>query len=180
MRRIAGSVLLVTALACGGHSAHAEAKEPNNKAERSKGKAKAGSKAKKRRRAPKADAPGQITIYMSGFRNAKGNAAIALFTSPKGWPEKGQLATFRREARIVKGKAKIVVKNVPPGEFAIALLHDENKNKKMEKNFLGMPQEGFGFSRNPKIKMGAPGWKKVALRLDPGKKVNVKINVKYL
>jgi uncharacterized protein (DUF2141 family) len=50
----------------------------------------------------------------------------------------------------------------------------------MKKNFLGMPKEGFGFSRNPKIGMGAPGWKETALRLAPGAKVRVQIKVKYM
>ena len=129
---------------------------------------------------PEPPTTGQVTIQLTGFRNQTGKALVALFTSKKGYPEKGKLAFKRRAARISKHRARIVFKEIPAGEFAVVVLHDEDGDKKMNKNFLGMPQEGWGVSRNPKTKMRPPTWNESALRLAPGKRVRVDIKMKYL
>ena len=45
--------------------------------------------------------------------------------------------------------------DVPPGTYAIALLHDENGNGRADR-VLMVPREGFGFSRNAPVRMGPP------------------------
>ena len=35
-----------------------------------------------------------------------------------------------------------------PGRYALAVLDDENSNGELDRNFLGLPVEGFGFSNN--------------------------------
>ena len=37
----------------------------------------------------------------------------------------------------------------------LLVIHDENRNGKLD-TMLGMPREGFGFSRNPALRMGPP------------------------
>ncbi|MBU0632502.1 DUF2141 domain-containing protein [bacterium] len=58
--------------------------------------------------------------------------------------------TYKRQ--IVQTDAKSVevqFENIPDGKYAIALFQDENNNHKLDKNFLGIPKEGYGFSNNP-------------------------------
>ncbi len=45
---------------------------------------------------------------------------------------------------------------IPDGEYAIALFIDLNGNKKIDKNFLGIPKEQYGFSNNAMGKLSAP------------------------
>jgi uncharacterized protein (DUF2141 family) len=45
---------------------------------------------------------------------------------------------------------------LPPGSYAAVVLHDENKNMKLDKNLFGVPREQWGMSRNPKAKLSAP------------------------
>ncbi len=45
---------------------------------------------------------------------------------------------------------------LPPGKYSISVLHDLNGNQRLDKGFLGMPKEPFGFSNNPKIHFGPP------------------------
>lgn len=47
---------------------------------------------------------------------------------------------------------------LPPGTYAIAVIQDLNDNQKLDKTFIGMPKEPFGFSTNPKIRFGPPGF----------------------
>jgi uncharacterized protein (DUF2141 family) len=47
------------------------------------------------------------------------------------------------------------VPGLSPGEYAIAVIHDENANAKLD-TFAGIPKEGIGFSRNPRFTFGPP------------------------
>ena len=49
----------------------------------------------------------------------------------------------------------IRIAGLAPGQYALLVIHDENRNGKLDK-MLGMPREGFGFSRNPALRMGPP------------------------
>ena len=50
-----------------------------------------------------------------------------------------------------------------PGVYALALYHDANANGKLDRNAIGIPKEGFGFSGNPKIQFSAPSLESVRL-----------------
>ena len=54
--------------------------------------------------------------------------------------------------------AQIVFKHVPRGFAAVTVLHDENMNRKIDKNFIGIPKEGYGTSNNPKKARHEPRW----------------------
>ena len=47
---------------------------------------------------------------------------------------------------------------LPHGEYAIAVFVDANGNGKMDKNFLGIPKEQYGFSNNVMGRMAAPSF----------------------
>ena len=49
----------------------------------------------------------------------------------------------------------IHIADVAPGRYALLVIHDENRNGKLD-TMLGLPREGFGFSRNPALRMGPP------------------------
>ena len=51
-----------------------------------------------------------------------------------------------------------VIEDVPPGEYGVVTIHDENKNRKLDRNFIGIPKEGFGFANNPHVGLSAPAF----------------------
>jgi uncharacterized protein (DUF2141 family) len=57
---------------------------------------------------------------------------------------------------IKDGLAKIEIPELPPGTYAVAVFHDANGNGKLDTNFLGIPKEPTGASRDPKPRMGPP------------------------
>lgn len=64
------------------------------------------------------------------------------------------------DARAVKrnlpaGTRTLAVEGLPPGGYAMAVMHDENGNHRLD-TFAGIPREGFGFSRNPAVRFGPP------------------------
>jgi uncharacterized protein (DUF2141 family) len=50
------------------------------------------------------------------------------------------------------------VHNLPAGEYAVVVLHDENSNKKLDRNWLGKPKEQWGMSNNPHFSHSAPAF----------------------
>lgn len=99
----------------------------------------------------------KLIVHIDGFRNQKGNAGITVFTSPDGWPENNDKA-FIHDGHPFTGDKTTVEVQLPPGLYAIAVLHDENSNHKLDRNVLGWPKEGFGFSNNPKVNLSAPSF----------------------
>jgi len=65
------------------------------------------------------------------------------------------------------------------GIYGITLLDDENSNDKMDKSFIGMPKEGFGFSNFFMEKLKKPSFEdfKIQLKNDNAK---IDIKVKYI
>lgn len=51
------------------------------------------------------------------------------------------------------------------GDYALALVHDENGNGRMD-TFLGMPREGFGFSRDAPVRFGPPRFEDARFALE--------------
>ena len=109
---------------------------------------------------------GCITIRIPNLRNADGLLGVALFSSDKGFPENSDKAFALTGMKLNEAKPEIVLKNIPYGTYAVCVLHDENANMEMDKNWIGIPKEGFGASNNPKISMGPPEFEESNFVLD--------------
>ena len=64
---------------------------------------------------------------------------------------------------------------IPDGEYAIAFFIDANGNKKLDKNFLGMPKEQFGFSNNAMGTLSAPSFEQAKFRVAGNTVQNIKL-----
>ena len=56
---------------------------------------------------------------------------------------------------------------MPSGAYAVSVFHDENRDRNLN-TFLGIPREGFGFSRNPRVRFGAPRFDAVVMSFADG------------
>jgi uncharacterized protein (DUF2141 family) len=99
-----------------------------------------------------------LRIHVDGLRNSIGVVGAAIFNSPGGWPEDMSNALYHWPAPIAPGAhdATAVKENLPPGDYGVVAIHDENKNHKLDRNFIGFPKEGFGFANNPHVGLSAP------------------------
>jgi uncharacterized protein (DUF2141 family) len=99
-----------------------------------------------------------LTVRVIGVRNAKGKIRVALFRSDEGFPGDASKAFRLQNAPIDPQTltSQIVLADLPAGEYAVSVFHDENLNEKLDKNLIGIPKEGYGASNNPERKMRAP------------------------
>jgi uncharacterized protein (DUF2141 family) len=102
--------------------------------------------------------PPTIDVSITGLRNTKGQILVCLTANPKAFPDCSKDKTSVRMAVKASNAGHFKVAAPTDGTYAIAVVHDENSNDKMDMA-LFMPKEGFGFSRNPTIGMGAPKFK---------------------
>jgi len=102
------------------------------------------------------DQTGSITVHIKDLKKNVGMLGVSLYNSKKGFPGKHEQACANHLKKITGTSETVVFENIPFGTYAVSVMHDENSNGKLEKNFIGMPKEGVGVSNNPKIGMGGP------------------------
>jgi uncharacterized protein (DUF2141 family) len=117
-----------------------------------------------------------LTIRVTGARNANGTVRVLLFRGPDGFPADG---TKVFQAQMVKietdGNTAQCIFSVPRGEYAAVVFHDENGNGKMDKNLVGVPKEGYGFSNDPGRKMRPAKFEEARFRAESNQSVDVKL-----
>src|SRR5437879_5747805 len=79
-----------------------------------------------------------LTLAVEGVRNSKGIVGVLVFNSRRGWPE-NTAAAFRRIAvPAQQGLSSVTISDLPEGDYAVVVLHDENENMKLDRNWLGI------------------------------------------
>ncbi|MFC5551032.1 DUF2141 domain-containing protein [Massilia aerilata] len=64
-----------------------------------------------------------------------------------------------------EGENVIAVPNVPKGGWAVLVYQDENGNAELDRNFIGIPKENYGFSRDARGKFGPPGFEDAVIEV---------------
>ena len=120
-----------------------------------------------------------IHVEISGLRSDKGQMLCALFSSAEAFPTKADKAIARLTAKIAERQAVCDFTGVAPGTYAVSVVHDENSNGKLDRNFIGMPREGVGASNDAKGHMGPPKFSAASFPYKGGR-LDLKIHVNYL
>ena len=98
-----------------------------------------------------------LRITITNIEVVKGNIKIKVFNNPESFPRKGK--PYKSYSEKVSDKVvSVVLKDLKKGKYAISLYHDVNSDNECNMNFLGMPTESFGFSKNFKPKLSAPSF----------------------
>ncbi|MGB0933007.1 MAG: DUF2141 domain-containing protein [Lishizhenia sp.] len=99
----------------------------------------------------------QLTVNVKNVPSSNGKILLGIYNSASSFPK--QDGTYKNVVvKAVKGTTKIVVNNLPKGNYAIALYHDANSNSVMDKNFFGVPTEYYGFSNDARETFSAPSF----------------------
>ncbi len=118
-----------------------------------------------------------LEVDLEGLRNARGVIQACLMRDRRSFPDCKADPAAVKETVLADG-SRLLFTNLPPGSYALALFHDENANRKLD-TILGIPREGFGFSRNPVVRFGAPRYDQVSIELGPGF-TRVRVRLQYL
>ena len=123
---------------------------------------------------------GTVRLYVDvqGVRSSQGLIAVTLYAddSSKFLAHRGSLYVGRVPAH--QGTTRVCIWVPRPGTWAIATYHDENANRKYDRNAIGLPKEGAGFSNNPPTFLGLPSFSRVRFPVR-GPETEIKIRLKY-
>ena len=127
---------------------------------------------------PGQDHTGTLIIHIEGVRNTAGQIRVTLFKSKEGFPDNPD-RSFKRMSVPIKNQDSITVEfqRIDFGEYAVAVLHDEDNDGKMKTGIFGIPLEGYAISNNAKGTFGPPSFEdaKFFLRSD-SLAIRVKMN----
>ena len=117
-----------------------------------------------------------LTIEVKNLRSEKGVVQFALYNKDGSIPDEDYENYYKIvKGEIVNGSSTITFKNIPSGKYAVNILHDENKNGKIDKGFI-LPIEGIGFSNFQSIGLtNRPNFSKASFELKENKTINVKV-----
>lgn len=114
-----------------------------------------------------------ITLTVNDVESTKGYVVISLYrNNPKDFPDESAIYKTAK----VKASAKSVkytFNNLPKGDYAIIVFHDKNNDGDCNTNFVGIPTEGYGFSRNVRPKLTVPSFNDVKFSVSTHKSTSI-------
>ena len=116
---------------------------------------------------PVAATAADLTVYLTGLRNTNGYLRLSLYNRPE---------TFlKADGRIARAKLAIEANpmivqftNLVPRSYAVSVHHDENGDGSLNRNLLGIPREGYGFSNDARPVLAPPSFSNAEVRVGLG------------
>lgn len=117
-----------------------------------------------------------MKIEVVNLRNEVGNVQFALYNKNGSIPDQHYKSYYKiGTAEINNNKASFIFTNLPEGVYAVNILHDENKNGKVDKGMI-LPKEGIGFSNYQAIGLSnRPNFEKASFSLKSDRLIKVKV-----
>ena len=118
-----------------------------------------------------------ITVEVTNILNQNGKIAIGLYN--KDDDTFASMSKYYKAINLEINDKNVIYtfKNIPNGTYAISVIHDENENQKLDKNFFGIPKEGYGFSNNIRPSFRSANFEESKFKLNSDK--NIVINIGY-
>jgi uncharacterized protein (DUF2141 family) len=105
----------------------------------------------------------ELEVAITGNKS-QDPVCVAVFADGTGFPDNAAAAVYRACTPFASLPAR--VPNLTEGAtYGVSVFVDANRNSTLDTNAVGMPNEGFGFSRNPSIGFSSPSWSDVSFTL---------------
>lgn len=125
------------------------------------------------------ESAGSIKIIVTGFSSDKGMARAGIYYNTAGKRINQQLsAHYNLAAVISQQKAIFEINKLQPGRYAVSVMHDSNNNHKMDYNWMNIPEEQYGFSNNPIIRVSPPLFEECAVLVSDRQQTIVSISLR--
>ena len=119
-----------------------------------------------------------LTVTVKDVRNTTGSVFIAVYDNDASFM-KPPLAKAARKTNAKEGEVTFVLRDLPPGKYAVSSYHDENSNGKLDSNSLGVPTEGYGFSNDAQGNAGPPKFGQAAFDFDGKSDKSIAFSLNY-
>ncbi|MDR0543278.1 MAG: DUF2141 domain-containing protein [Dysgonamonadaceae bacterium] len=116
-------------------------------------------------------AQNKLTVVVEGIEDVTGHLMVGLYTKDnfRKKPVAGQRVEVKAET------VTVVFEDIPDGEYAVSLFHDENGNGKLDTGLFGIPVEKYGFSNNAKGQYGPPSYEDCRFVIEEDMKIVISL-----
>lgn len=120
-----------------------------------------------------------LTVVVNGIKHQKGQICLGIYSNEKGFPLSTKNVVKSACKAITGSSLKEQFTGLKPGNYAVAVVDDQNGDRQLNKDFFGIPKEGFGISNNPTVSIttGTPKFSKASFSMK--KNTTVNIDMKY-
>ncbi|MFN6536285.1 MAG: DUF2141 domain-containing protein [Nostoc sp. EkiNYC01] len=117
----------------------------------------------------------KLNVVVNGIRHQKGEICFRVFGGEKGFPTSNTSEVKSGCAKITGTSVTKEFSGLKPGTYAVAVVDDQNGDRKLNKDFFGIPTEGFGISKNPtvSIQTGTPKFRDASFVVNKNTTVNI-------
>lgn len=116
----------------------------------------------------------ELSVTVSGLKNDRGQLRYCLAPRGTPFPACSGAGAQSGSSAITRGSASFVIHGLRQGSYAVAVFHDQNDNNRLD-TMIGIPREGYGFSRNPGFKPRAPHFDEAALDLSQSTRTEIRM-----
>jgi uncharacterized protein (DUF2141 family) len=120
-----------------------------------------------------------LSVTINGIKNKQGQICLSLFENEQGFPNNGNNAIQISCIEVTDTQLEVTFPNLQAGNYAVAVFHDANNDGILNRNWLGIPTEGFGFSQNPNILKGIPKFADSAITVTESH-TNIEVQLQYV
>jgi uncharacterized protein (DUF2141 family) len=114
-----------------------------------------------------------LEVAVTGVRSGQGTLRADLYAP-------GRKHVAKQTATAVRGVLRLTFEGLAPGDYAVMLYHDENGNGRLDRGGpLGMPTEGYAFSRDAPVRMGPPGFDSMKVAVPAGSAAATTMRMRY-
>ena len=114
---------------------------------------------------------GQLTVRLQGFQSDAGKAVLSLVNAREQYLSRDHTPYRTAALEIRDRRAEWVAQDLPFGEYAITVYHDENGNGELDSNLFRIPREPYGFSHDARGSFGPPEYSEATFRLNNARRI---------
>jgi uncharacterized protein (DUF2141 family) len=107
----------------------------------------------------------RVAVTVRGFRSSDGSLRVKLVADADGFPGSDAHVAAKRRVAIDADSVRVVFEGIAPGDYAVVALHDEDDDAELDRTFLGLPDEGLGFSNGARVRFGPPSFEEAHFAL---------------
>ena len=117
-----------------------------------------------------------LKVIVENIAVAKGRVHVGIYKDAATFPKKKYAFAGKEVPVSAMGSLEVMIADLEPGRYAVAVFHDTNGNGKLDTNVLGVPTEPYTFSNGAVAKWGNPGFEEAAFGLSgAGRRISVKL-----
>jgi uncharacterized protein (DUF2141 family) len=117
----------------------------------------------------------ELAVTVHEVASEQGHVLVAVCTAQTFL---GAACPYTGRTAAAAGPVRVVVPGIEPGAYAVQSFHDANDNLDIDRNFLGLPREGMGFSRDAPMRFGPPRFEDAVVEIT-GKRSEVEFRMRY-